>query len=478
LSQEGLNYSARWAHFLQDLSFSEIPTDIVHRMKRSLLDFVGVTVAGSRNRSCRMLLAYAKSQGGTQQSTIIPDGLMTTSSTTAMVNGSFAHSTEMAELFLRAAMHTGTMVPPAALAVAERVEASGRELVEAMVGGHEIAIRAGLAVRTERGSPTFAAKEETRPHSGRFVHGVSTYGVYGAAAAAAKLMQLDTRKTANAFRLCSSITPAIGLEAATRQGAMVKDLMQGFGGSVGVLAADLAARGFTGVDDITVHFESLVPDYEPSLLVEGLGSNYLIGSGGLGFKLHCTAGMTISVSEAMLNALGKAKVSPRDVDAIEVYTNMRGVRLCSDVDPRTPVAAHSSIPYVVSALITYPESVEIDPRFLELYTDEKILNEERLNLARKVEVKGSADFEKGFERDWPLRFPAEVKIKLRSGDSVVGTTEAWSVCSNLTDDQVIQKFNDATLRVLPSEKRRLVVERAFGVDGLGTIDELVRAACV
>ena len=475
---QGVNYSAKWADFLADLRFSELSTDTVHRMKRSLLDYIGVTVAGSRNRSCRLLFAYAKSQGGAQQSTIIPDGLKTTSSSAAMVNGSFAHSTEMAELFLRAAMHTGTMVPPAAVAVAENVGANGRELIEAMVGGHEIAIRAGLAVRIERDSPTFAAKEETRPHSSRFVHGVATYGLYGAAAAAAKLLQLDKPKTANALRICSSLTPAIGLEAATRQGAMVKDLMQGFGVSVGVLAAELASEGFTGVEDVTTHFASLVPDYEPSVLVEGLGSKYLIGSGGLGFKLHCTAGMTISVAEAMLDALAKRKMNRSEVDAVEVYTNMRGVRLCSDADPRTPVAAHSSIPYVVSALLTYPESVESDPRFLELYTDEKIQNEERLELARKVEVKGSPDFEKGFERDWPLRFPAEVRIRLKTGERVVGITEAWGICSNLTDDQLVQKFNDSTLRVLPPDKRSLVVERSFGVDSLGKVDELVRAACI
>lgn len=126
------------------------------------------------------------------------------------------------------------------------------------------------------------------------------------------------------------------------------------------MAAHLAARGFTGRRDVTSHLGALA-DYEPELLTRGLGRDYLVCSGGLLFKLHSAAGMTLPSVYALLNLCGWEVLQPSDVEQIDVHVSHRGARRCADLDPANAIAAKSSIPYVLSAVLTSYEEVGTDP---------------------------------------------------------------------------------------------------------------------
>jgi 2-methylcitrate dehydratase PrpD len=482
MSESKETVALQWAEFVTQVRYEDIPADVIHRMKRSLLDVLGVGVIGSRAPSSRILAAYFKQQGGTPESTIVPDGVRTTAVNAAMAFGSYVHATEFAESFTRATMHAGNAVPPAAIAVAEKQCASGGELLAAMAVGYEVAIRAGLACRVHADSDTFAAKDETRHELIPTYHPVSTFGTYGATAAAARLLGLSTEQTAQALTLCTSVTPAIGLTTSFLDGGMSKDLYQGFSNGWAVMAAELAGRGFTGARDVKAHFATLVPDYEAELLVRGLGSTYLISSGGLHFKLHQTSGMTQSAADAMLDAYSKHRdgpISPVDVEQVVVELNHRGTRpLMIDPDPTTDVAAKVSTPYIVSAIVAFYDTLEADPYFLDLYSDDKLADTERRALAQRVKIVGSDDFEHGFEQEWPMRFASRVAMHLRNGTVLEGESEIWSVSSNLSDEQVIHKFRHLTGRVLPKDHIDRAVDAVFSLDGDSTVDEVVRTLCL
>lgn len=476
-----VNYAATWSEFVNQLTFADLPADVVHRMKRSLLDMLGVCITGSRYRSCAILHAFIRSQASAPQATVIPNGTRTSSIYAALVNGTYVHSTELAESFTRAVMHAGNAVPPAALAEAERKGASGRDLITAMAAGYEIAIRSGMATRLYPNSATFAAKPEDRPEYPNlgFSHPVATWGIYGSVAAAAKLMKLDAARTKHAFTISSSLTPAIGISSGFLDGAMAKDMWQGVTNAQGVMAAELAAFGFTGPNDVTNHFAALVKDYEASWLTRDLGSVYYISSGGLHFKIHQTAGMTQSAADAVLDALSKRPVKPQEVERVDVLVNRRGTRaLMLDADPPNDVAAKVSIPYVVSAVLAFQDEVKRDPHFTELYAENKFHDQGRRSLAQKVAITGSDEFERGFDTEWPMRFPANVEIRLKSGDTVSGRSEIWSVTSQLSDEKVIAKFKDLAGRVMPSDHVDRAVEKVFNVDKLESIEELVRSVCL
>jgi 2-methylcitrate dehydratase PrpD len=475
------NYANRWGAFVAETEFKDLPADVVHRMKRSLLDMLGCAIIGSRFGPSQVLGAYVKRAGGSGEATVIPDGYQTSSFNAALVNGTHVHAPELAESFTRATMHCGNAVPPAALAEAEKYGASGRDVLVAMAVGYEIAIRTGLSVRVKADSPSFAAKDENRPTGplgpGYIAHPVSTFGIYGAAAAAAKILRLDPAHVAQALTLSTSLTPTIGRGSAFWEGAMVKDLFQGLSNAIGVMSAELAELGMTGGSDVTAHIKSLVADYEPTLLDRGLGNEWLISSGGLHFKLHMTSGMTQPAADAVLDALRKRAIVPEEVDRIDVLVPDRADRQSAVQHPPSVVAATVSIPYVVSALITYASELRADPYFTELYTQAKFDDPRRRDLAGKVVAKGSAKYSHGFEQEWPMTFGSRVDVLLKSGEVVTGEAEIWSVSANLSDDQVQDKFRDIAGRVLSSDRVERVIDHVFSIDDRTTVVELVNSAC-
>jgi 2-methylcitrate dehydratase PrpD len=476
------NYAGRWGEFIAAAEFDALPSDVVHRMKRSLLDMLGCAVIGSRAEPSRILGAYLKGAGGTAEATVIPGGTRTSSFNAAYANGTHVHATELAESFTRATMHCGNAVPPAAIAEAEKQRSSGRDLITSMAVGYEIAIRTGLSVRIQPGSATFAAKDENRPTGplgpNYISHPVSTFGIYGATAAAARILRLDAARAAQALALCTSLTPAIGRGGAYWEGAMAKDLHQGLSNAMGVMSAELAALGMTGGRDITAHLKSLVADYEPSFLDRGLGTEWFVSSGGLHFKLHMTSGMTQPAADALLDALSKRAVQPEEVVRIDVVVPERGIRQSAVQDPPNAIAATISIPYVVSAVITFNQEVEKDPHFTELYTQTKFDDPRRQALARRVFTVSSDEYTRAFDQEWPMKFCSRVDIQLQSGEVISGNAEIWSLSANLSDLQVQDKFRDVAGRVLPRDQIEQVIDKVFSIDGRTTVDELVRSACL
>jgi 2-methylcitrate dehydratase PrpD len=476
------NYAARWGQFVAATGFEDLPADVVHRMKRSLLDMLGVGIIGSRFEATRVLLAYIKRAGGTGEATVFPDGVRTSSFHAALANGSHVHAPELAESFTRATMHCGNAVPPAALAEAEKLEASGRELITAMAVGYEIAIRAGLSVRIQPNSLTFAAKDENRPTGplgpNSIAHPVSTFGLYGATAGAAKILKLDAERAAQSLILSTSLTPAIGRGQAFWEGASAKDIYQGLHNAVGVLSAELAAAGMTGGADVIGHLKSLVADFEPSWLDYRLGNEWLISSGGLHFKLHLTSGMTQPAADALLDAMSKRRIAPEEIERIDVLVPERANRQSAVQHPPSVTACTISIPYVLSALVTYYDEVAKDPHFTELYTQAKYHDPRRDQLAGKVFAQGDDALTHGFEQEWPMRFGSHVEVKLKSGEVVTGDAEIWSISANLSDEQVMDKFRDIAGRVLPRDQVERAIEKVFTIDGNTTVEELVRSCCL
>jgi len=476
--------AAEWASFVTGLEFGKLPADVVGRMRQSLLDSLGAAVLGSRTKACRILLSYLQAQGTNPDATVVVHGTRTSSVNAAMVNSAFVHSTELWEFFDRAAMPPNIFIPATALALAERTGASGQDVITAMVAGYEIAIRAGLSIRADAASPTLAAKDNKRP-SGRdgpmgFYLSGATFGVYGATAAAAKLLLLDAEQAAHALTLCSSPMPVIGLErSAATEAAMPKEIYMAFTAGLGVMAAELAARGFTGRADVTPHVGALVADYERELLTRGLGSEYFVTSGGLQTKLTAGSYYTQSTAAAARQLRAGHDIDVAEIDRIDVYVNERAARKETERNPPNVVAARSSLPYIVSAvLIASKGEAAGDPHLTSLFTEEKLQDPARRDLAQRVSVHGSADYERSLEQDWPPRCPARVTVALASGQQFTVESDISELSFGMTDAQVAEKFADLAGRVLPETHVTRVIDEALHLDARPSVAELVRAACL
>jgi 2-methylcitrate dehydratase PrpD len=476
--------AAEWASFVTGLEFATLPAGVVGRMRQSLLDSLGAAVLGSETRACQILLSYLHGQGANPDATVLVHGTRTSSVNAAMVNSAFVHSTELWEFFDRAAMPPNIFIPATALALAERTGASGQDVLTAMVAGYEIAIRVGLSIRVDAASETMAAKDNKRP-TGRdgpmgFYLSGATFGVYGATAAAAKLLRLGAEQTAHALTLCSSLAPVIGLErSSATEAAMPKEIYMAVTAGQGVMAAELAARGFTGRTDVTPHLGALVADYERDLLTRELGEQYFVTSGGLQTKLTAGSYYTQSTAAATQQLRAGHDISVTEIDRIDVYVNERAARKETERNPPTVVAARSSLPYILSAVLTASEAEAADdPHLTRLYTEEKLRDPVRRDLAQRVNVHGSAEYERSLELSWPPRCPARVTIALVSGQEFTVESDISELSFGMTDGQVADKFSDLASRVLPKANIRRVIDEALHLDGRPSVAELIRAACL
>lgn len=187
-------------------------------------------------------------------------------------------------------------------------------------------------------------------------------------------------------------------------------------------------------------------------------------------KRHSGGGMALPSAAALLQ-LGP--VNPATVESIDVYVSHLGAVACAEVDPPNTVAGRSSIPYVLSALLIFADEMDADPHLTGFYTEEKLRHPARCALARRIRVLPSDDFERGFEAEWPLRFPATVVVQDTAGATRAATTDI--AAQEWTDEQVIAKFRNLAGRVLAPRHLDHVIEEAFALDRLPDVHGIVRA---
>ena len=235
----------------------------------------------------------------------------------ALVNGTASHAFELDD-YHNAKLHPGAVVMPAAIAVAEKLDASGADLVTAIAAGYEVMIRSSLAL-----NPSAARL--------RGWHLTGVCGPFGAAAACASLLKLNTEQTAWALGLAG--TQGAGLWAFNADGTMSKRLHAGKAAHSGVLAAELAQLGFTGPTQI-YEFEdggvlkAFSDASDPAPLTQDLGAVYHLDKTSI--KPYSCCGSTHSYIDAAL-ALRKKLGTPWDAEAARarrhVQSGRRAMRL-------------------------------------------------------------------------------------------------------------------------------------------------------
>ncbi|GAA5234429.1 MmgE/PrpD family protein [Verticiella sediminum] len=215
------------------MNYDSLPEQARSAMKRLLLDYLGVALAGSQTESGRIARAYAASDGGHTDSTLIGGAGKVPAGQAAFANAISSHSIELDDIDVFAYFHFSPPVFSAALAAAQECSADGRKLLVALAAGCEMMERVSRA-----------ANPSLRDRS---YHSTPTCGVFGAAIAAGTLWDLDE----------SRIVSAIGLAGAQACGilefhgpAMQKRFSPGPGARGGITAARMAQLGFTGQDSV------------------------------------------------------------------------------------------------------------------------------------------------------------------------------------------------------------------------------------
>jgi 2-methylcitrate dehydratase PrpD len=456
---EDVDVAHELARFVSRTTYDGLPPDAIERAKKSVLDLIAVTVHGSRSESAEAFGSYVLAQGGHPEASILCSGRRTTAYFAALLNGTYAHATELSETFTRAVVHPGNVILPALLAMGEREHASGRTLITGTALGYEVLIRFGLSV----GVPWMMEQG---------FHTPSAVGAFGSTAGCAALLGLDPDQTRNAFGIAACYTPTT-LRAAFK-GATIKEMFEGSAAATGVMAGDLARLGITGVWDWDQHWHDAVTRRHGMLaLVDGLGERWMIETGGLHFKIRAVVAMGQPVLDAVEHLVRKNRVDPDDVVRIVVESTGR-VMLGGTRSPETIVAAKASVPYLAAFGLVYPDALAADPHLVRSLTADVLKDGRVARLAELVEMRVDPQIDRDFEVSWPMKFGARVTVETKDGSRIEEYADVWPYSSNMTFDQVAAKFSDVVGGLVDKDNEEQIVESVRRLELIDDISEVVR----
>jgi len=386
------------AEFGSGIRYEFLPPVAVDMARRSVLDWLGSVVAGSTQPPAQMARRAVASIGGRPEVDVLGAGIRADVLRGAFLNGLAAHIVELDDLHRPSTTHAGAPVIAAALVAAEREGASGRRLIEAVVVGFDVAIRIAEAVS---------------PSHYHFWHNTATCGTFGAAAAVAKVLDLDPRRFAQA--LGSAGTMAAGLWEFLQDGAMSKHLHAGQAAQNGALAAYLAREGFTGARAILEgekgFFRAMAVDAEPGRITDRLGETFKITENS--FKLYPCCGHTHTAIAAALVVRDHGAVEPDAIQQVLVGTYRAALDITGNSEPATPYEAKFSLPYVVAAALRWGRVGlrEFEPAA----TDDPQV--------RSVMARVRAEVDPTLDARYPDLWPATVALRLRDGRTLQETVD-------------------------------------------------------
>ena len=429
------------AGFVAGTRAADVPEAVRSTAAWWVLDWLGCAIAGLDTPPGRILVRHTTDQPvGGSACLGLSEGR--SPQVAALHNGGVSHIVEMDDVDRASVIHPAAVVVPAALATAERVGASGRDFLAAVTLGYEVAIRVGESVG--------------KTHYFHW-HNTATCGVFGAAAAAGWLLGLDqTRLT---WALGSAGTQAGGLWEFIADGAMSKHLHTGRAAANGVLAAELAALGFTGARRILEgrqgFFAATAPDGNPAAVTAGLGDGWKLP--GVSIKPYPSCRHTHSSVDAALRLRAEHRLRADDVERVEIGAYHSVLDLTDNPAPGHLYAAKFSVQYCVARAL-------LDGALrLGDFTDERIAEPAAHDLMARIAVRLDPDL----DARYPREFPAEVRLFLRDG-RVVGTAVAspkGDPEAPLTPEELSAKFRDM-LPGTPYEARTdALLDAVIGLDG-------------
>lgn len=327
------------AEFASGLRFDELPSEVVDMSKRCLLDFIGVAVAG---RKCPLLPMLEDILGETpsgRKASVIGQKSQVSLLSAPLINGTIGHFLELDDGHKPSISHPGTVVIPAALAVSEIVNATGKDLLLSIVLGYETMCRIGASIQPSH-------------QAGRGFHTTGTCGAFGAAVAAARLLGLSAEQTAHAIGLAG--LQASGLLEVMSDGEMSKPFQAGKAAHNGVLAALMAERGakspLTILEGEKGFIAAMADDWRRDVVTGELGERYAITD--TYFKLFGACGLVFSAVEALMLIMREHALEPQDVAEIVLRVQTYAAEVVGKRRvPETLEQARFSLPYAAAAAV-------------------------------------------------------------------------------------------------------------------------------
>jgi 2-methylcitrate dehydratase PrpD len=438
------------AEFCARLRWDELDDAVRQRTRELLLDLIGVALAGSRQPSSPPAAEAAIRLGGSGMANVIGTRRMTDAVWAALANGTAAHAVELDDVTTESSLHPGVAVIPAALALAQELDAAPSTLMEAIVAGYEVTMRVGNAL-----NPASAYA--------RGFHPTGVAGIFGASMAASHLLGLPVEQRVTALGIAG--TMASGSLEYLSDGAWTKRLNAGWAGHAGITAALLAQAGFNGPRSVfegrlgVLHAYSDDP-YRDRLLAD-LGQPLQVMR--VSIKPYACCRYNHGLIDCMLSL--RSSVSVDDVVGLRLGVLSGGALLVADPieqkrAPRGVVDAQFSAPYAAALALLYGAGG------MEAYTPERLADPRVRALMARTDCYRDAALDAVYPRQWP----AAATVVLRDGREF--STRVEFATGEPENPVSLAMLRDKFVSLAEREDALAVADKLLGLDQAADLSAL------
>lgn len=437
----------RIAEFILGTDYLDIPQKAIDNAKGRILDSIGCGIAGTNEQTGKIVKAFVEDNGGNPQATVINSDISTSLTTSAFANGILMHAMDFDDNSMPAMAHTTTCVLPAALACAEYMHSTGKELITAYVIGHEVFNKVAACLTTECWYKGF--------------HGTGVFGAFGAVAAAGYLLRLNEDEMIRALGIAAS--SFTGLKQ--NMGSMTKPYHAGRAAESGVRACLLAKRGYTSKPNAFegpqgyVHVFSSEPEYKA---IDELGKVWELIERPPYIKPHPSCGGTHAAMNALLQLINENDIKAEDVELVDVGANA-GVpgQLLYD-NAKDTLEAKFCIQFCLSLLLRHRRWG------LSLHTQEMVDNPEIKALYPIIKV----HIDEELSERLPPAFAdktAIVTVTMKDGRKF----EREADCPDFSYDMIVEKFWETSALGISREQAEAVEAIVCKLEDLRDCSELM-----
>ncbi len=433
--------------------FEGLPPQAVHWAKVGLMDTVGATLAGCREDTARLAERALGSASG--PSLILGTSRRVSALDAAVVNGAASHALDFDDCNNTIGGHPSAPVLSALFALTDEIGASGKDFINAYVTGFETECKIALGVNYH--------------HYTKGWHPTATLGVFGAAAASARLLGLSEFQTATALAIAASFSSGIKANF----GTMMKPFHVGHAARNGLYAALLAREDYTAnTANAFEHKQGFFNvfngegNYDAAKIVPGWASPWDIVEPGIAIKQYPCCGSTHPAVDAMLQLVREEDVKPAQVARVDSWTHPRRLEHTNRPDPQGSLDAKFSVQYCLARAIN-DRKVIIEHFEGDTYKDAAVQ-------ALLPRIHAAAYTTAQFPAE--NHFGAEVKVTLTNGtvhtrkvDQPFGRTSR----NPLPPELLKEKFVNCSLRSLPEATVHRIYDSIQRIESLGDTRELI-----
>ncbi|MGA0392551.1 MAG: MmgE/PrpD family protein [Rhodospirillales bacterium] len=428
----------------------DIPDEAIEIARQVTLDGIGVMIAALREPLGlgQKAIAYTEALGGKEESTVIGGGFKSNALNAAYSNGCLAHALDYDNTWWPL-NHPTSPTLPAILALSEKYNFSGKEILRAIVLCFEVQ------------GKMRAASIRVRPGSTFHKPGVS--GTMGATTAAGVLLGLNRDE----FLMCYGIAGSRAGSMSANTGSMTKSSHSGHAARMGIEAAELAKLGWTASDDIFGKGDFFDLFYgnencDMELFLKDFGNPYRMIDPGVGFKKHPCNYYTHRPIDATLELVAKHDLRPEEIESVNV--DFPVMEYVNRPQPITGLDGKFSVQYA-TALALIDRSIKV-----ESFSDERRFSKDIEDLLPRIHL--------NMREDITLDFPdtyAIVTVKTKDGRELQERCDKprrlWGV--PLTRDERLTKFRDCVEPAMPKQAAEEIIELVENMDNLDNVHSIM-----